>query len=240
MTYFNLNHFIPAPHRLYSFGGSTFVAAGIGYGYGLIGRAVYPKAGITPLNYAIWFAVAYQIKQCIDLTENRFQNFLRFKAYLEDLERTPEDQLDLKNQIRYHCWRVIQLKNNCLNAIDQAVSRIFRIRAYHAVTEANVQDASFLEMCRYRMWRVFKSTVIDNVSSLLAYQLTNRVGFTLPNHTAVPFFIVIQSIIKDVLLVPALYFYARTCNQIANDIGEGDKIAAGYRESWIRYFLPVL
>ena len=100
-------------------------------------------------------------------------------------------------------------------------------------------DASFCEMRRYRIWPVFKSTIIDTISSRIAYQLTNTRGFTLPYHASATLFIVVRSIVKDILL-PALYIYARVCSQLANELGEGNPRAAAYRVVWIRRFLSSL
>ncbi len=229
-----------APDRFYNGAGSAITAAAIGGVYGLIGRVIYPKAGISPLNYAIWFLLAYQIKLAINLLETRFDDFIGVGAYLEALERVPEDQLDLKDQFRYHCWKVIQLKQKCVKVADQIFSRIFHIRPYQEVTPENVQNASFLEMCRYRIWPVFKSTILNTLSFSLAYKLSNKMGFTLPARTSASLLYVIQSIIKDIILVPALYIYVAFCNRLADNLGEGGEVAEAYRSYWIRRFLPVL
>lgn len=232
--------FIPAPDRLYSSGGSLCLAATTGAVYGLIGRVIYPRAGIIPLHYAIWFAVAYQIKECINLLEGRFEDFIGVRTYLEKLEQIPEDELDLEDWIRYYCWKIINVKNNCIKTIDSLVSKLLDIRPYQEVMQDNVQDASFLEMCRYRVWHVFKSTIIHTVSITLGYQLTAGMGFTLPSRTSVRLLLVIQSVVKGILLVPALHVYARFCNKLADEIGEEDERAAHYRITWIRRFLPAL
>lgn len=236
----NWNRFIPSPERLPSFASSMVIAAAIGGGYGLIGRVVYPRAGISPLNYAIWFATAYQIKECFHFAEKYLEGFLGVGAYLEKLEKIPEDQLDLQDQIRYHSWKMINLKNNFLKKLDQIASHILGIRPSQEINEKNVEKASFLEMCRYRVWRVFKETILDTISSSLAYHLTGGMGFTLPSRTAVPLFIIMRSIVKDILLVPALYVYANFCNQLANELGDKDERAAAFREACIRYILPTL
>jgi hypothetical protein len=234
------SHFLPAPARLYSSAGSTIVAAAIGGIYGLAGRVIYPKAGISSLNYAVWFACAFQIKECINLLEFHFESFMGVSAYFEELEKTPEDQLNLKDKIRYHCWRIVHLKNHCLRALDQAACKILAIRPSQDISAHNVEDASFLEMCRYRIWPVFKSTIIDTVCSGLAYRVTNGMGFTLPQQASATLFIVIRSIIKDILLIPALYVYARVCNHLAEELGDGDQRSTIYRVVWIRRFLPSL
>ena len=68
-----LERYLPAPDRFYKSAGSMVAAAAFGAAYGLIGRVVYPQAGINPLHYAIWFTVAYQIKYCFNLIENHFE-----------------------------------------------------------------------------------------------------------------------------------------------------------------------
>lgn len=235
-----LENFLPAPNRLYSVAGSTFIAAAIGGSYGLIGRIVCPKAGIIPLHYAVWFAVAFQIKECINFGEIYFENFLGIGSYLDKLERIPEDELDLEDRIRFHCWKVIHLKNKSLKTIDRVISQFLDIRPYSDVREDGIKNASFLEMCRYRAWPVFKSTIVDAVSSALAYRLTHQMRLTLPAQTAVPLFIVIRSIVKDIILIPAMHVYARFCNQLADEIGEKDKRARAYRVYWIYRFLPAI
>jgi hypothetical protein len=216
------------------------VAAAIGGVYGLIGRVVYPKAGISSLNYAFWFACAFQIRECINLLEFRFEKFMGVSAYFERLEKIPEDRLDLKDKIRYHCWKVVHLKNYCLQTLDQLACKIFSIRPCQEVRANNVENASFLEMCRYRIWPIFKSTLIDTMSSGLAYRVSNGMGFTLPKQASAALFIVIRSIIKDILLIPALYVYARVCSQLAEELQEEDKHSVVYRVVWIQRFLPPL
>lgn len=240
MAYTDWSKFVPIPTRFFASTGSMLVAAAAGGGYGLIGRLIYPKIGILPLHYAAWFAVAFQIKQVVELVERRIDNFLGVKDYLEELENTAKDELDLKDQIYCQCWQVIQLRNHVVSALDGIFSRIFHLRSYQEVKKDNVQEASFLEMCRYRMWPIFKSTVLDTIRFGVAYHLCNKVGIYLPTHTAVPLFLVIRSIVKDIILVPALYTYVKFCNHLAKELTEEDAQAVIVRKKWIYFCLPVL
>lgn len=235
-----LERYLPAPDRFYKSAGSMVAAAAFGAAYGLIGRVVYPQAGINPLHYAIWFTVAYQIKYCFNLIENHFEEFMGVAAYFHELEKVPEDELDVQDQIRYHCWKIIHLRNAALKRIDEVFSYVFRIRPYQEVKEDNVEDASFLEMCRYRIWRVFKSALLDTLSSAAAYRLTNSMGFTLPDRTSVPLFLIMRSLVLDILLIPSLHLYARFCNQLADELGEGDQNASQLRAKWLKDILPAL
>lgn len=237
----NWQHFIPAPDRLFSSAGSFVMAPVIGGIYGLIGRVIYPNAGIYPTNYAIWFAIAYQIKECIDLLGNYCDSFMGLGTYFDELEHVNEDQLDLKDQIRYHCWKIIHLKNQFLNHIDRFAVKLLGIRPYKDVTQDNVKDATFSEMCRFRIWKVFRSTITETLSSAIAYQIAGSIGFKLPSRTAVPLFIVIRSIVRDILLVPGLHVYARFCNQLADELSDDDDHhAASLRTHWMLRFLPDL
>lgn len=238
-----LTHFkqyIPAPDRLYSAAGSIFVAAAIGASYGLIGRVMRPNAGFSPLNFALWFTIAYQIKHYVHFSEKYFVRFLGVKSYLKELEHVPEDELDLEDQVRYHCWRVIQIKNTVINKIDAVFSKLCQIRPFIGVTADNVKEASFLEMCRYRIWKVFKSTILELISSRIAFHFSNAMGFKIPIDTSVQLFIVIQSIIREILLIPALHIYVRVCNHLVDHMGEKDKDGAYLRAQWISSLLPSL
>ena len=227
--------FIPAPKGVYSFAGSAFGALGIGYAYGFMARAVYPKVGIVPFHYAVWFGVAFQIKQLIQLNAFLFKKFLSSRSYLEKLKNLPDDELSLKNQARRYCWKVIDCKNRCLQAVDGVVCRLFNIRPHQEIKADNVQKASFIEMCRYRIWPVFKSTLLDTVSSSIAHSLVNRLGFTLPVQTVVPLFIWIRSIMQNIILIPALHVQIRFYKQLMID-----GVSITPRREWIQQFLPVL
>lgn len=241
ISQFHFTDFLPAAPDRFSSVGSTLLSAAIGGAYGLIGRVIYPKAGISPLHYAIWFVLAFQIKQFILSAQCHFGNFLGVKDYLEELENVPEDELDLHDLVRYHSWKVIQLKNHVLHVIDQFFYQIFDIRPYEEIDAENVEEASFLEMCRYRMWPIFKLTVLETLSFALAHRLLNAMGFTIPSQTAVPLFIIIRSVVRDIILVPAVYVYARLCNKLADHLDDGsDEKAAAYRANWIKWCLPAL
>ncbi len=229
---------IPNPQKLYSKSCSNVAAAAFGAVYGLIGRAIYPQAGIIPSHYAVWFAIAYQIKQCVQSIEANFDQFLGIGAYLNKLE-ADEDQLDLTNRIRYRCWQAVHTKNQCLQSIDRIVCKCLHLRPYQDIKKDNVQDASFLEMCRYRMWPVFKRTVLDTISFAVAYRFCNQIGLTLPARTAVPFLLVIRSIVKDILFIPALHMYARLCKKAADHVDD-DPEAHPYRTKFLQYVLPSL
>lgn len=214
----------PAPYYFYSVAGSVVTAPALGLSYGLIGRVTYPNAGIIPMNYAIWFTIAYQIKYVIQKLENLFEQYLGVKAYLKTLEKTPEDQLDLQNKFRVRCWKVIRFKNRVIKKVDDFFSKMFKIRLSCEVTEANVDKASFLEMCRYRIWKVFKMAVYDTISSALAYPLTNRLGFLLPEKTAVPIFLIIRIFFTNIVLIPSIYLFLRSTT----------------RFQWTRDYIPAL
>lgn len=237
----NLSGFLPAvPDRFFSSVGSSFLAAAMGGTYGLLGRVIYPNAGISPLHYAVWFVLAFQIKQFVLSVESKMDRFLSLRGYLEKLEDISEDQLDLHDLIGLHCWRVIHLKSNTVKVVDGVFSKLLNIRPYEKVTVDNVEGSSFLEMCRYRIWPVFKLTVLDTVTFAVAYHFSNYMGFALPNRTAVPLLIVIRSVVEDIILIPALYVYARFCNRVADDLGEGDANSSAHRAKWIRLCLPTL
>lgn len=244
---FGINRLLPAvPSRFFTSVGSTFLAAALGGAYGLIGRVVYPKAGISPLHYSVWFALAFQIKEFIIAIESNFDHFLGVKDRLEKLEQVPEDELDVNDLIRFHTWKFIQLKNHFIQRVDDIFSKITRIRPFDEVDQDNVAEASFLEMCRFRIWPVFKATILDGMSFSIAHHLSNGLGFTLPNATAVPLLIVIRSIFKDIILVPALHIYVRICNQIANQLDDDSteddhhENSINYRAKWIHKCLPSL
>lgn len=235
-----LDRFIPNPQKLYAKSYSTVAAAAFGAVYGLVGRVIYPQAGIIPLNYAVWFAIAYQIKQIVHLLESTFDQFLGIGTYLDELEEMDEYDLDLTDRIRCRCWQAVWMKNQCLQSIDEIVSQCLHIRPYQDIKPDNVQDASFLEMCRYRMWPIFRRTVLDTVSFAVAYRGCNVIGLILPARTAVPLLILIRSVVKDILLIPALHIYARICKQVVDEVEDDDPDAHPYRAKFLQYVLPSL
>lgn len=235
------SQFLPAvPTRFMSSVGSTFIATATGYTYGLVGRILYPNTGISPLHYATWFTLAFQIQQFVFLIEINIHDFLGVRSYLEELENVSEDELDLSDLVRYYCWEIIQIKNQTVQAIDGVFVRVLNIRPYDEINSDNVEEASFFEMCRYRMWPVFKLAVLETVSFSLAYRLCNSMGFSLPARTAVPLIVVISSIVKDIILIPALHCYVHWCNEMANKVEDGNEEAFTYRAKWFRSFLPSL
>lgn len=237
---FSLSGFLPTPKSFYSSARSTFVAAMVGGAYGLVGRVIYPKQGIFPVNYTLWFAGAFQIKECFELFQRHFKVFLGVTDYLEQLEYIPENELDLEDQLRHQIWKIIQLKNHCIKTVDAVFCRIFNLRSYQEVTIRNVYEASFLEMCRYRIWKIFKLTILDTISFSITHRLLNTLGFHIPQYMSVPLLLLIRSIVRDIILVPALYSYARFCNTLVNELGNGDKYAASIQEKFINYLLPEL
>lgn len=210
----------PAPFYVYSFAGSIVVASALGAAYGLIGRVSYPSAGISPLNYAVWFTVAYQIKTVIDKIENYFENGL--KDYLKGVENIPEDQLKVQNNLKVRLWKVIRFKNSLVTKVDGYFSSIFKIRPYQEVYQEDVNQASYLEMCRYRIWKVFKLAVYDTLSSAAAFSLLNRAGLFLPEKTVVPIFLIVRTILFNIVLIPTLHLYFRWTD----------------RFQWARNYLP--
>lgn len=212
----------PAPFYVYSFAGSLVVAPALGAAYGLIGRVSYPNAGISPLNYSVWFTVAFQIKMLIDKVESFFEN--KLKDYLKGIENIPEDQLELQNNLKVRLWKVIRFKNKVVKKVDDYFSNLLKIRPLHEVTKENVDRASYLEMCRYRIWKVFKLAIYDTLSSAAAFSLLNRAGLFLPEKTVVPLFLIFRTILFNIGLIPTLYLYLRSTNHYQS----------------IRQYLPVL
>ena len=240
LSQFDWVHYVPTPDRFFKSAGSIVAAAAFGAGYGLAGRIVYPNAGIVPLHYAIWFTVAFQIKYTINLVANQFTEFMSRGAPIDEWENVSEDDLTWREQIRSRYWKLVCLKDTSLKNMDEVLSRLFNIRPYQEVKGDNVYDASFVEMCRYRVWGVFKSTIVDSVSWALAYRLTNSMGFSLPSWTAVPHLIILRSIVQDILLIPSLHMYARFCNDLADELGDSDQRTAKFRAEWLRKLLPAL
>ena len=232
VTYIPFYEYLPAPDRFYtSAAGSLAGAALLGAATGLAGRVIYPTSGISPLHYSIWFSIAFEIKYGYDCV----------KAYLEQLLKkgpslkgTEDEELGWGDCLRRHYWRLIARKDSSLEAVDGVVSRLLNIRPYTEIHAENVANASFIEMCRYRVWRVFKATIIDTICFALAYRLTHRIGFSLPGRTSVPLFIVLRSLVRDILLIPSLHLYARFCSELAED----EKYQE--RAQWLRSILPAL
>lgn len=230
-SYFSApQRFFPGPEKIYSIAGSIsmLAAPAVGAGYGLIGRAVYPNAGIIPLHYAVWFSVAYLIKYCVLRIESFYEQFMGVQNYLEGLEKIKPQKLASMDKLRCHIWKVTQFRNTVVKEVDEVFCGLFHVRPYTEVTTENVAHASFAEMCRYRVWSVFKSTMLNVVSTIAAYHLTLSMGFSLPNQTDVQLFLIIQSIALSILFVPALHRYL--------DVSKVDPES----RPWFCNFLPAL
>lgn len=237
----DITHFLPVvPDRFFSSVGSGIVAAGAGYVYGYIGRAIYPHTGISPLNYAVGFALAFQIKQFVLLLEGQFFDFLGVGSYLEKLEKLSESELDLEDFVRCRCWKLIQFKNQVLKEIDCLFMKVLKVRPYEEVTKENVEAASFFEMCRYRIEPVFKLAMLEMLSFSIAYHLSNGMGFSLPPRTSAPLIVVVSSIVKEIILIPGLYVYVRWSSEIGDEIDGSDAYLSAYRAKWIQACLPSL
>ncbi len=231
--------FTSMPSKFVTSAGTTVVATTAGFAYGFLGRKVYPLSGVIPFHYGIEFALAFQIMQFILQIEKNFRQFLKVESYFKKLEMLSEDELDLEDRVRFHCWKIIQLKNQIILRIDNALVFLFKIRPHHKVTKDNVEQASFIEMCRYRIWPVFKLTVLETLSFRVAFLLCNGMGFKLPVSTSVPRVVIISSIVREIIIIPALYTYANWCQKSES----GEKYTAeslALRAKWIRYFLPSL
>lgn len=227
-----VEQYIPAPDRFYSSAGSLLGAAAIGALYGLAGRVVYPQAGIFPLHYSIWFTVAFQIKSTVTFLGNRADKFMHTGTPFEEMEKVSRGKLSWKDQIRYPYLKGVELKNSLLKSIDDVASKRLHIRPYSEIKQENVAEASFLEMCRYRVWRVFRETLLETACSVIAYQITTTVGFSLPARTSVPLFILARSFMKDIVFVPSLHYYARLV------IDQKKNAQSGI--TWIRKLLPAV
>lgn len=241
IPHLDITHFLPVvPDRIFSSVRSGVVAAGAGYAYGYIGRVIYPNSGISPLNYAVGFALAFQIKQFAVLLEDDFRDFLGVGNYLENLEKLSESELDLEDFVRCRCWKMIQFKNQILKEIDCICVKVLHIRPYEEVTKKNVEESSFLEMCRYRIGPVFKLAVLEMLSFSISYRLSNGMGFSLPPRTSAPLIVVISSIINEIIFIPGLYVYVRWSNQVGDQIDGNDAYLSAQRAKWIRSCLPPL
>lgn len=208
----SINRVITTPSYLYNQVETVGLAAVAGGTYGLVGRKIFPKTGINPINYAVWFIVAFQIKKVFEQWELQALQTLNAKFSPEILES------NFIKQTRYYYRIGTYLKDILLSKIDLCFSYVFSIRCCHLVTQENVQDASFLEMCRFRVWNVFKSTIIDNASFAIARVVTHHLGFALPMHTSIPIFLAIETIIQNIILVPLIYKYMDFCNHLDLDV----------------------
>ncbi|MCE2983723.1 MAG: hypothetical protein LW832_09190 [Parachlamydia sp.] len=230
-----LNLLMPDPSSLFKPIGSWGLAAIAGGTYGYIARSISPNDGIYPAHYALWFIVAYRIKETLDEWEDHFN------AYLGD--STPAinwTEADSKERFRLLYWKVLERKSEVVKATDWVFGFLFGLRPFEEVTEANVSQSSFLEMCRYRTWNVFKLTIKDHISILSSHRIMQLAGFALPAHTRVPFFLTAEILVKNILLVPFLYRYLNVCDRMAAGLELEAATALAERAQWIRSWLPKL
>src|SRR5262245_21668623 len=103
--------FFSHPKTFFSFTSSTLIAAAMGVAYALVGRAIYPKQNISPLNYSLWFAIAFQIKQSIRFVEDRYDSFLGDEGSLDQLKSISKKDLCLKDRLRFNFWKLIEIKD---------------------------------------------------------------------------------------------------------------------------------
>ncbi|MBA2368285.1 MAG: hypothetical protein H0V82_04590 [Candidatus Protochlamydia sp.] len=233
----SLNRLLPDPTSLFQSAGSLGLAAVAGAGYGMAARILYPNSGIYPTHYALWFILGYKIKEIVCICDEQAQIFIGAAIPREDalwLERS------LTQKGRLIAWKAIHLKNLLLKPIDRILCYTLNLRPFNEVTSSNVAEASFLEMCRFRMWNVFKTTIFDFVSILSAHRLTQLAGISLPSRTSVPLFLMVQTIAQNILLAPLLYKYLNFCDHVAAELDLESARIASERARWIRNWLPSL
>lgn len=235
----HLERFIPGPERFFKPAGNVVAAAAFGASYGLIGRVLYPKDAIYPVEYALWFTVAFQIKSVILMCEDQCEQFLGVGTYFSKWDKPPSEPVTWRDHIRSRCWKIVVVRNTVVKKIDAIFSGILNLRPYQEITAANVYDASFLEMCRYRIWSVFKSTLVATFTSFLARQLLVHVGYTFPFITTVNYYIAASAILQDIIFIPSLCLYLRVWDPLGEKSGEG--VGGEKRQvSWVRQYLPAL
>jgi hypothetical protein len=225
-----INRFVTTPTYLFNQADSSHFALVIGGTYGLLGRAVFPQKGINPINYAIWFVVAFQIKKLIQNWETQLSQNLNSDAAPNEHKLLP--------RIRQYYRSGRDFKDMVLNKVDTAVCFLFGLRPYDQITKENVQDALFLEMCRFRLWNVFKSTIIDNASFAIARTVTHQLGFTLPSHTSIPVFLATEVIIRNIVCLPLIYKYMDFSNRLEIDVSPVS--TPSERASVFKQLLPAL
>ncbi|WP_068469205.1 hypothetical protein [Candidatus Protochlamydia phocaeensis] len=230
-----LVRFLPAPDHVYSSAQSIGMAAAAGALYGLGVRVLYSQNNWAPLSYAACFVLAYQIKQSCMWLGKRGLDYI---AEAEQLQHS--SVLSSKDRLRVYAWKVIQSYQGLVRRIDEAVSRLLGIRPSYSVTQDNVKEASFLEMCRFRIWSVFRDTILNQISFSIAYRFSNRVGLHLSNRGAVPLFLIIQGIVQNILFIPLLYKYAHFCNRLAGHLDKDAVSTVPQRAKLIGSFLPPL
>lgn len=231
LPYFDHLPVIP-PDQVYGKAGSVFMAAIIGGGYGLIARTISPDAGIYPFHYMAWFATAYQIKWLMEVIGE-----ISWNRYLQRPVESYPKFSHLIHRFSLHITDDLQM---LVKTIDTFVSLSLNIRPANLVNAENIEEAAFLEMCRFRMWRVFKETILDMSSFTLAHRLTRKLHISLPNRTAIPFFLVIRSIAIGIVIVPCCHLYARFLNHLIGTLDKEDKWAIKRRIRWINRLMPDL
>ena len=233
----SINRLLPDPASLFQSVGSMGLAAAAGAGYGVVARFIAPNAGIYPLNYAVWFVVAYKIKEILNLCEEQANIFLGNETQQSDLSIQTISWADSVHQT---VWKMIHIKNTLLGAIDRLFCLVLNMRPFNEVTSANVEEAAFFEMCRFRMWNVFKTTVLDFISIIGAHRLLLLARLSLPARTSVPFFLMVQTVVQNILLAPLLYKYLNFCDHLAAELDLESARIAAERARWIRDWLPSL
>lgn len=237
MLNISLNHLLPDPASLFQSVGSMGLAAAAGAGYGVVARFISPNTGIYPIHYAAWFVVAYKIKEILNHCEEQAGIFIGNEEPQSDASFIEQS---FAEKVRLTIWKTIHFKNSLLHAIDGIFCIALNMRPFCEVTAANVEDASFIEMCRFRMWNVFKTTILDFVSILSTHRLVQLAGLSLPARTSVPFFLMVQTIVQNILLAPILYKYLNFCDHLAAELDLESARIAAERARWIRDWLPSL
>ena len=246
-----INKVIPTVNSYFSAAGSLLLASGVGVAYGLIGRFIYPRAGIYPLHYGIWFGLAFQIKYILtEIIGKRYRKFCELGIHHIENKKDIFAKEGIVDQACTLWWKVIYVRYKTMKAVDKVFSKVFKVRRSREITHANVKDASFLEMCRYRLWPIFKKSVVENVAFSVAYHATTFIGLALPLNTAVSTLLVIHSIAIQIIFVSAFHRYMGICRQKAMQMNQKLPDLNSFRlkmfhwflrkQKFIRYFVPKL
>jgi hypothetical protein len=220
------------PNMFYGRAGSILTAAVMGGCYGLVGRVISPKANIRPLNYVVWFSVAFQIKSLMETL-----GILSWKK----LNQAPRSSYSKRRaRLHHYFWQLTAQLKIKARKIDATFSEIFHIRPFHELNQANIEDAKFLEMCRYRIGKVFKNTLLDMISFNVAHYFTRKAGIFLPQRTIVPLFIIGRSIIKDIVIIPCLHIYRRVFNDVIASLEKKTQWDISRRIEWMHVWIPAL
>jgi hypothetical protein len=84
------------------------LAAAAGAGYGVIARFIAPNAGIYPTHYAVWFVVAYKIKEILNHCEERAYILLGNEEFRLSV---PFTELSSAEKLSLIVWKSIYYKN---------------------------------------------------------------------------------------------------------------------------------